>query len=172
MSDHEAETGESDKERIDRELIELLNGLRVILPGVQVLFAFLLAVPFASRFAEADAFQRDVLLVTAVAAAVSTVLLIAPAAQHRVLFRAQAKEELLRRANRFALAGYPRPGDRDGRRAPAPPRLPLHPQPRSRRECGNHRAAVVVVADPTRDQPSPLFEELTFDVYGGGCRSS
>ncbi|MEV6520402.1 DUF6328 family protein [Longispora sp. NPDC051575] len=104
-ADHEAETGESPKARVDRETIELLNGLRVILPGVQVLFAFLLAVPFATGFAQADAFQRDVLLVTAVAAAVSTILLIAPAAQHRVLFRAGAKEELLHRANRFAVAG-------------------------------------------------------------------
>ena len=98
-------TNETAKERVDRELVEMLNGLRVILPGVQVLFAFLLAIPFAARFAETDAFQRDVLLITAVASAISIVLLIAPAAQHRVLFRTTAKEELLHRANRFAIAG-------------------------------------------------------------------
>src|SRR5687767_52267 len=98
-------TNETAKERVDRELVEMLNGLRVILPGVQVLFAFLLAIPFAARFAETDAFQRDVLLVTAVASAVSIVLLIAPAAQHRILFRTTAKEDLLHRANRFAIAG-------------------------------------------------------------------
>jgi hypothetical protein len=103
--EHDADTDESPKERRDRELIELLNGLRVIIPGVQVLFAFLLAVPFAARFASADQFQRVSFFVTTVAAVVSTVLLIAPAAQYRVLFRAGAKEELLRRANRFALAG-------------------------------------------------------------------
>ncbi len=98
-------TNETAKERVDRELVEMLNGLRVILPGVQVLFAFLLAIPFAARFAETDAFQRDVLLVTAVASVVSIVLLIAPAAQHRILFRTTAKEELLHRANSFAIAG-------------------------------------------------------------------
>ncbi|MBA3488810.1 MAG: hypothetical protein H0T78_04560 [Longispora sp.] len=103
--DRGAETDESAKERIDRELLELLYGLKVIIPGVQVLFAFLLAVPFASGFVKADAFQRDLLLVAAVAAAVSAVLLIAPAAQHRVLFRAGVKEELLHRANRFAVVG-------------------------------------------------------------------
>ncbi len=99
------DTNESAKERVDREVAEMLDGLRVILPGAQVLFAFLLAIPFAARFAETDAFQRDVLLVTAVAAVVSIVLLIAPAAQHRILFRTTAKEELLHRANRFAIAG-------------------------------------------------------------------
>jgi hypothetical protein len=97
--------GESPKERVDRELAEMLNGLRVILPGVQVLFAFLLTIPFAARFIETDAFQRDVLLITAVAAVVSIILLIAPAAQHRILFRTTAKEQLLHRANRFAIAG-------------------------------------------------------------------
>lgn len=101
--EHGPDTDESAKERRDRELLELLNGLRVIIPGVQVLFAFLLAVPFAAGFAEADPFQRGILFVTTIAAVVSTVLLIAPAAQYRVLFRAGAKEQLLRR--RFALAG-------------------------------------------------------------------
>jgi len=104
-SEDDYRTNETAKERVDRELVEMLNGLRVILPGVQVLFAFLLAIPFAARFTETDAFQRDVLLITAVASAISIVLLIAPAAQHRVLFRTTAKEELLHRANRFAIAG-------------------------------------------------------------------
>jgi hypothetical protein len=97
--------GESRQERIDRELIELLNELRVALPGVQFLFAFLLVVPFqqsADRFTD---FQRDVHYVALLSAAVATVLLIAPAAQHRVLFRQLDKENLLRRSNRSALAG-------------------------------------------------------------------
>ena len=55
--EHGPDTDESAKERRDRELLELLNGLRVIIPGVQVLFAFLLAVPFAAGFAEADPFN-------------------------------------------------------------------------------------------------------------------
>ncbi len=104
-TDDDYRTNETAKERVDRELVEMLNGLRVILPGVQVLFAFLLAIPFAARFADTDAFQRDVLLITAVASVISIVLLIAPAAQHRILFRTTAKEELLHRANRFAIAG-------------------------------------------------------------------
>lgn len=63
--EHGPDTDESAKERRDRELLELLNGLRVIIPGVQVLFAFLLAVPFAG-FAEADPFQRGILFVTTI----------------------------------------------------------------------------------------------------------
>jgi O-antigen/teichoic acid export membrane protein len=97
--------GESRKERIDRELVELLNELRVGLPGVQFLFAFLLTVPFQARGRNLSDFDRDVYLVTLVAAATATVLLIAPAAQHRVLFRQHDKEGLLRRSSRSAYAG-------------------------------------------------------------------
>ena len=96
---------ESRKERIDRELMELLNELRVALPGVQFLFAFLLVVPFQQRGAELTDFQRDVYFATLLAAAVATGLLIAPAAQHRVLFRQHDKEALLRRSNRSAFLG-------------------------------------------------------------------
>ncbi len=96
---------ETKKERLDRELSELLNGLRVLLPGVQVLLAFLLAVPFSSRFADVNSFQRDTFYVTLVASAFAVALLGTPAAQHRVLFRAQEKERLLKRANRYALSG-------------------------------------------------------------------
>jgi hypothetical protein len=97
--------GESHKERVDRELLELLNELRVALPGVQFLFAFLLVVPFQQRGADLTEFQRDVYFITLLAAAVATGLLIAPAAQHRVLFRQQDKEALLRRSNKSAFAG-------------------------------------------------------------------
>jgi hypothetical protein len=97
--------GETHKERIDRELMELLNELRVALPGVQFLFAFLLVVPFQQRGGQTTDFQRGVYFVTLVAAAVATGLLIAPAAQHRVLFRQQDKEALLHRSNRSAFAG-------------------------------------------------------------------
>jgi hypothetical protein len=103
--DEREEAGETRQERINRELLELLNELRVALPGVQFLFAFLLVVPFqqsASRFTD---FQRDVHYVALLSAALATVLLIAPAAQHRVLFRQQDKEQLLRRSNRSAVAG-------------------------------------------------------------------
>lgn len=99
-------TSENPKERIDRELIELLNELRVALPGVQVLFAFLLSVPFANRFADTTQFQRDAYFVTLMSAAVASGLLMAPAAQHRALFRARNKEQLLQRANRYAMVGF------------------------------------------------------------------
>ena len=96
---------ESRQERINRELIELLNELRVALPGVQFLFAFLLIVPFQQSFAKATDFQREVYFVALAAAVVATALLIAPAAQHRVLFRQHDKEKLLRRGSRSAFAG-------------------------------------------------------------------
>lgn len=96
---------ETEKERIDRELIELLNELRVALPGVQVLFAFLLVVPFQQRFKTVTEFQQDVYFITLLLAAAATALLIAPSAQHRILFRAREKQALLRTANRLAIAG-------------------------------------------------------------------
>jgi amino acid transporter len=105
MSTADGSDGETREERIDRELMELLNELRVALPGVQVLFAFLLIVPFQQTAARITDFQRDVYFVTLASAAVATVLLIAPAAHHRVLFRQHDKEALLRRSNRSALAG-------------------------------------------------------------------
>ncbi|MDX6699537.1 MAG: hypothetical protein QOE65_2934 [Solirubrobacteraceae bacterium] len=96
---------ESDKERIDRELIELLNELRVALPGVQVLFAFLLVVPFQQRFTTVTEFQKTVYFVGLLCAAAATILLIAPSANHRILFRAREKQRLLRRANAMMIAG-------------------------------------------------------------------
>jgi hypothetical protein len=97
--------GETRHERIDRELIELLNELRVALPGVQFLFAFLLVVPFQQKGSQITEFQRGIYFVALAAAALATALLIAPAAQHRILFRQSDKEALLRRSNRSALAG-------------------------------------------------------------------
>src|SRR3954467_4756980 len=101
----EAAPGETKQERINRELIELLNELRVALPGVQFLFAFLLIVPFQQTVASITDFQRDVYFTALASAAVATALLIAPAAQHRVLFRQHDKEALLRRSNRSSIAG-------------------------------------------------------------------
>src|SRR5919107_2676555 len=98
-------SAESRKERVDRELIELLNELRVALPGVQFLFAFLLIVPFQQTRDQLTDFQKDLYFVSLLAAAVATVLLIAPAAQHRVLFRQKDKDQLLRRSNLYAFAG-------------------------------------------------------------------
>jgi hypothetical protein len=77
----------------------------VALPGVQVLFAFLLAVPFTQRFSEATDFQRGVFFGTLLCTTVSATLLIAPSAYHRLHFRQRGKEELLFTSNRFAIAG-------------------------------------------------------------------
>jgi hypothetical protein len=96
---------ETGKERVDRELIELLNELRVALPGVQVLFAFLLTVPFAARWTTVTTFQRDVYFVTLLCTALSSALLIAPSAQHRLLFRQREKEKMLQVANWLAIVG-------------------------------------------------------------------
>jgi hypothetical protein len=96
---------EDSKERIDRELIELLNELRVALPGIQVLFAFLLTVPFTQRFAKVTTFQRDVYYATLICSALASALLIAPSAQHRLLFRQREKERLLFLSNKLTIAG-------------------------------------------------------------------
>lgn len=96
---------ESDDERLDRNLGELLQELRIALPGVQVLFGFLLAVPFQQNFTEVTDFQRTLYFVTLLLAALSTALLIAPTAFHRFTFRLQQKERLVMLGNRFAIAG-------------------------------------------------------------------
>jgi hypothetical protein len=91
--------------RIDRELIELLNELRVALPGVQVLFAFLLTVPFSQRFGSTTDFQRGIFFTTLLLTAISAALLIAPSAYHRLHFRQKDKEQLLLTSNNLAIAG-------------------------------------------------------------------
>jgi hypothetical protein len=96
---------ESKSERIDRELIELLNELRVALPGVQVLFAFLLTVPFAQGFAQTTTFQRDLFFAVLSATAISAALLIAPSAWHRIHFRQRDKEHMLLTSNKLTMAG-------------------------------------------------------------------
>ena len=97
---------ETPKERRDRELGELLQELRVAITGVQVLFAFLLTVPFTQRFPSLDQSQRRVYFAAVLAAAVSSLLLIAPAANHRLLFREGVKEAMLKAANKLAIAGF------------------------------------------------------------------
>jgi uncharacterized membrane protein len=96
---------ESKAERLDRELIELLNELRVLLPGVQVLFAFLLTAPFASGFERVTEFQRDLYAICLLAALAATACLVAPTTYHRVQWRQRDKELMLQFANRLALAG-------------------------------------------------------------------
>ena len=98
--------GDEDRsEQLDRELIELLNELRVALPGVQVLFAFLLAVPFTQRWEQTTEIQRDAFFAAIMCATVATVLLIAPSSYHRLRWREGDKEQMLRTSNRLAIAG-------------------------------------------------------------------
>jgi len=96
---------ETDHERLDRNLIELLQEVRVVQTGVQVLFAFLLTVPFSSRFGEITSFQRGAYFAALVGSAAASVLLIAPTALHRILFRLGQKEYILDVSNRLALGG-------------------------------------------------------------------
>jgi hypothetical protein len=100
---HEGE--DSTKARRDRELMELLNELRVALPGVQVLFAFLLTVPFAQGFKDITPTQRNVYFAAVLCAAAATALLIAPSAYHRIQFREGDKERMLKISNALALGG-------------------------------------------------------------------
>src|SRR6476661_2420992 len=99
------ERNETEQERLDRNLTELLNELRVALPGVQVLFAFLLGVPFAQRFALLASYQKDIYFGTLMCAAAASAFLIAPSAHHRVEFRLQDKRHIVMTANMYAIIG-------------------------------------------------------------------
>jgi uncharacterized membrane protein YbhN (UPF0104 family) len=105
MEERPSGRDESESERLDRNLGELLQELRVALPGVQVLFAFLLAVPFQQNFTKINGFEKGVYFFTLLCAALSAILLIAPSSYHRVTFRLQQKRELIQLANRFTIAG-------------------------------------------------------------------
>ena len=106
MSEH-PETGreESASERIDRNLQEMLGELRVALPGVQVLFAFLLVVPFNQRFATVTTLQQTIYFVTLLFTTASTICLISPTVHHRLEFRQQDKENIVRTGNRIVIIG-------------------------------------------------------------------
>ena len=109
MADHEqpdSGRNETEKERLDRNLAELLGELRVALPGVQVLFAFLLVVPFNQRFAQVSQFEETTYLVVLLLTAVASAFLIAPSAYHRIEFRQDDKKHIVSIANRFAIVGF------------------------------------------------------------------
>jgi hypothetical protein len=94
-----------DAERLDRELIELLNELRVALPGVQVLFAFLLTLPFTNRFERISGAERLVYFVALLATTLASALMIAPSSYHRLRFRDHDKERLIHTSNRLMIVG-------------------------------------------------------------------
>ncbi len=97
--------GETEAQRDDRNTMELLNELRVVGIGVQVLFGFLLSLPFSNGFHRLDQTGRGLYLATVLLAAISIALLVAPVAYHRLLFRRHEKESLVRVTNVFAIAG-------------------------------------------------------------------
>ena len=101
----EENTGEDHQERTAREMIEFLNELRVILPGVQVLFAFLLTVPFTQRFGQLNGLQTGVFFGTLLCTATATALLIAFSAHHRLLWRQGVREQRLALGNVLTIAG-------------------------------------------------------------------
>jgi hypothetical protein len=98
-------TDEDKQDRLNRELIELLNELRVALPGVQVMFAFMLTVPFSQRFTAVTSSQKNVFFVAFLCTAAATAFLIAPTAYHRIQFRSRDKERMLKTSNALAIVG-------------------------------------------------------------------
>jgi hypothetical protein len=100
------ETGESEKERLDRNFQELLQGLRVALPGVQFLFAFLLILPFQQGYAKVTETQEKVYFGTLICTAIATACLIAPPVRHRLLFRQGEKDWILFNSNNVTQVGF------------------------------------------------------------------
>ena len=105
MSDDKAKSGEDTKERLDRELIELLNELRVALPGVQVLLAFMLTLPFTQKFGELSDLQTGTFVVALLSTSCAIVFFMNPTSYHRLRFREGDKEQILITSNRLAIAG-------------------------------------------------------------------
>jgi hypothetical protein len=105
MGGEQEKTGEDPQERTARELIELLQELRIVIPGVQVLFAFLLTVPFSQGFTKLDGLQQGVFFATLLCTAAATALLIAPSSHHRLLFRQGVREQRVQVGNILAILG-------------------------------------------------------------------
>ena len=97
---------ETEKERLDRNLNEMLGGLRVIMPGVQVLFAFLLVVPFNQRFTAISEFERGLYFVTLLTTGIAMAFLMAPGTIHRLQFRTDDKEWIVFTSNRLVIVGF------------------------------------------------------------------
>jgi membrane-bound acyltransferase YfiQ involved in biofilm formation len=96
---------EEEQDRLNRQMMELLNELRVAMPGVQVLFGFLLTVPFQQRFQRVTEFQETVYFATLIAAAVATAFLIAPSAYHRLMFEQHDKPNIIHIGTAQMVAG-------------------------------------------------------------------
>ena len=100
------ESGESEKERLDRNFQELLQGLRVALPGVQFLFAFLLILPFQQGYTDVTEFQEKIYFGALICTAIATACLIAPPVRHRLLFRQGVKDWILFNSNSVVQVGF------------------------------------------------------------------
>jgi hypothetical protein len=105
VADHDPSDAENESERNSRRLIELLQEVRVATAGVQILFGFLLAVPFAQTFEQISSFEKHIYLVVLICTSLSAALLIAPTALHRLLFRRGHKAEIVRYANVMTILG-------------------------------------------------------------------
>src|SRR3954454_10509058 len=105
MTSGPPQRGREEQDRLNRQLLEAFNELRVALPGVQVLFAFLLAVPFQQRFGQVTTFERYVYIVTLLASAAATAFLIAPTGYHRLLFQRGDRPLIIRHGTRMFIAG-------------------------------------------------------------------
>jgi hypothetical protein len=105
MGDDKGGDGEDHKERLDRELIELLNELRVALPGVQVLLAFMLTLPFSQRFGTLSNLQRGTFVVALLTTSCAIVFFMTPTSYHRLRWRHGDKEQILSTSNRLSIVG-------------------------------------------------------------------
>jgi len=104
-SEHAERRGESEEERLDRNLSELVQELRVAIPGIQFLFAFLLVVPFQQGWVDVTDFEKRVYYATLLCTVSSSICLIAPSARHRIRFRELDKKWIVDSSNRLAIAG-------------------------------------------------------------------
>jgi hypothetical protein len=104
-SEHAQRRGESEEERLDRNLMELLQELRVAIPGIQFLFAFLLVVPFQDGWDGVTEFEKRVYYVTLLLTAAAGICLMAPVARHRIRFRALDKKWIVASSHKYAIAG-------------------------------------------------------------------
>jgi Family of unknown function (DUF6328) len=134
---------ESQAQRDDRNLAELLQELRVAGLGVQVLFGFLLSLPFTSRFTKLAHLQRELYLTTLLLAAASTALLVGPVAYHRLVFRRQQKEPLVRAASVMATLGLAAVG------------------------LAVSGAVLLVASFVARTVPAAIIAALVFCLFGG-----
>jgi uncharacterized protein involved in cysteine biosynthesis len=105
MSEQADKRNETEAERLDRNLAELLQELRIAIPGIQFLFAFLLVVPFQQGWADVTSFERNVYYVALLATALAGICLMGAPARHRLRFREMDKEWVVNSSHKYTIAG-------------------------------------------------------------------